>query len=217
MNDKIVIFTIDDKKKILNRINKLKSRTDHNEIKNIISKNNVETNSMTNTNGIFYQFNNLSTKTYTELLSFLDKLDKIQLKKLQDEILESSDAISDDTTQAGNTDKDKEKNISKKLRYTNTESNIINRIKYENELKKNENMTEEGTQIYNPNVMVKKKNHTKSEIDDIFVHAESSSSKEEDIQIDKNNKCNKKIVIRTEKEDNKEDNNKSKKNQKKIK
>jgi hypothetical protein len=76
----------------------------------------------------------LNNNTYIELTSYLNKNDKNKLKKLKDEILDTSSIASDECVSNTNS----EKNMSKKLRFTNTESHIINRVKYEKQLKENE-------------------------------------------------------------------------------
>ena len=152
-------YTFEKKKKILDRINKLTQESDFIQIKKIILENNPELDSMTNHNGLFLQFNYLSTATYIELSKYLDKSDKLKLKKLKNEIMETSEVISDDTF----TNNGSDKNVSKKLRLTNTESHIINRVKYEKELKKNESMTDvEELHIYDPETSHKKNKISKT-------------------------------------------------------
>ena len=194
-------YTFDKKKKLLDRINKLSSRADFEQIKKIILEKNPELDSMKNQNGLFLQFNYLSDDTYLELAGYLDKSDKIKLKKLKNEIMQTSEAFSDDTT----TNCGSEKNMSKKLRLTNTESHIINRVKYEKELKKNESMTDvEELHIYDPET-----SHKKS---DIFVLINEENEK----------KKAKKIVVKNEndnenKNENIQNEDTQKKNTKQIK
>jgi hypothetical protein len=173
------IYTFDKKKKLMERINKLTSRSSFEQVKKIIVENNQELESMQNQNGLFLQFNNLNNDTYIELTSYLDKLDKANLKRMKDEIMETSEAISDEDTFNGGS----EKNMSKKLRLTNTESHIINRVKYEKELEKNNNMTDiEELSVYDPET-----SHNKKPKADIFVSLDDGDKKK-----------NKKIVVKAD-------------------
>jgi hypothetical protein len=154
------IYTFEKKKKLLERINKLTSRIDYNNIKKIILDKNKNLDSLENQNYLFLQFNYLTTETFVELTCYLDKLDKFKLKKLKAETIETSESMSNDDT-----NNNSEKNVSKKLRLTNTESHIINRIKYEQELKNNENIDNDEIHVYNPDTSHK----TQSKSSDIFV------------------------------------------------
>ena len=171
------IYTFDKKKKLMERINKLTSRSNFEQVKKIIVENNQELESMQNQNGLFLQFNNLKNETYIELTSYLDKMEKANLKRMKDEIMETSEAISDEDTFNGGS----EKNMSKKLRLTNTESHIINRVKYEKELEKNNNNTDiEELSVYDPET-----SHNKKPKADIFVSLDDGDKKK-----------NKKIVVK---------------------
>jgi hypothetical protein len=159
-------YTFEKKKKLIDRIKKLTSKTDWMNVKKIITDNNPELDCMKNSNGYFMQFKNLSEKTYDELTKFLDKAEKKKLKELESEILETSIVTSDEKSNSNSANEASEKNkknMSKKLRLTNTESHILNRKKYEDELKKNE---EEGTTFSDD---VEKKSHKSTKTDDIFL------------------------------------------------
>lgn len=185
-------YTFDKKKKLMERINKLSSKAEFEQVKKIILEKNPELDSMKNQNGLFLQFNYLNNETYIGLTSYLDKLEKLKLKKMREELLETSEALSDDDTFTNN---NSDKNMSKKLRLTNTESHIINRVKYEKELKKNENMTDvDELNIYDPELSHKKPN--------IFVSITEDPNK---VQDKKKEKKEKKIVVKTE--DQNQDNN----------
>ncbi len=104
-------YTFDKKKKLMERINKLSSRSDFEQVKKIILNKNPELDSMKNQNGLFLQFNYLSNETYVELTACLDKIEKLKLRKLRDEMLETSEAISDEEGQiTNNSDKNMSKN-----------------------------------------------------------------------------------------------------------
>lgn len=179
------IYTFDKKKKLLEKINKLKSKSNFEQVKKIIQDKNPELESMKNQNALFLSFNNLSNDTYLELSDYLDRVEKLRLKQMKEEIMETSEAVSDDDTFTNN---NSDKNISKKLRLTNTESHIINRVKYEKELKKNENMTDvEEINIYDPEMSHKRKiidnkenkenKDNKSENPNIFVSINDDSNR----------------------------------------
>lgn len=174
MDNNTNTYTFEKKKKLLDRINKLSSRTDFEQIKKIILNKNPELDSMKNQNGLFLQFNYLSNDSYVELASYLDKTDKLKLKKLKEEIMNTSEMMSDEDTFVNS-----DKNISKKLRLTNTESHIINRVKYEKELKKNESMSEiDEFHVYDPDLAHKKKSELKVESRvDIFVSIKEETEK----------------------------------------
>ena len=156
-------FTFEKKRKLSERIEKLTTKKELQCIKNIIEEKNPDLSLVKNNNGYFMQFQNLSDSTYTELTKFLDKLDKKKQKEIESEILENSEALSEEIN--GLTDDASEKNMSKKLRLTNTESHILNRVKYEKELKKNETNSDEEMTYFNSET----KSETKKK-DEIFVH-----------------------------------------------
>ena len=146
-------FSFDKKKKLVDRIGKLTNKNDLIIIKEIITKNNPTSEFMKNSNGYFTQFNNLITKTYHDITVFLDKIDKKKMKKeiYDTDIFEKTIVL-----------ETSENNLKKKLRLTNTENHVLNRAKYENELKKNENNSDNAIEYFNSEVKPKKQ-------EDIFV------------------------------------------------
>jgi hypothetical protein len=140
-------FSFDKKRKLADRIQKVGSKAELQQIKAIIAENNPELSFMKNSNGYFLQFQNLSDATYIAITKYLDKLDKKKLKDIETDMIDNSEVISDENTAL--TDDASEKNVSKKLRLTNTESHILNRVKYEKELKKNELNGDEQIEYYN--------------------------------------------------------------------
>ena len=147
-------YSIEKKKKLAHAIEKITSAHELKQIKNIILKNNPELAITKNNNGYFMQFQNLSSGTYQELEKYIIKIEKIRLKQIHSEILQSSENYEED-------DQDQDRKNTKKLRLTNTENHILNRAKYEKELKKNEG-TDEEIGYYDPQVSKCKK-------DDIFI------------------------------------------------
>ena len=153
-------FSFEKKKKLATKIQKLSSRADLVQIKKIIVDNNPELAFMKNSNGYFMQFQNLSDGTYIKLSEFLNEKDSQEkkkiLKEMESEICDNSDLLSDDVVAL--TDNVTDKNVSKKLRLTNTENHILNRAKYEKELKKNESNSDNDVVVYNcDNVKTKNK------------------------------------------------------------
>lgn len=154
--------------KVTKLVEKLASRKDIvqiKKIKNIIDENNPDVSKMKNSNGCFMDFENLTDKTYDELSHFVVKHEKRLLKEIESELLETPDVLSDNEILS-----DESENISKKLRLTNTENHILNRVKYEEELKKNE----ENAKIDSSSSTHKP---TNSNINDIFIKAENKKGK----------------------------------------
>lgn len=176
-------FSFEKKKKLADRIQKLNSKHELQQIKSIITDNNPDLEFMKNSNGYFMQFQNLSLNTYIAISKFLDKMDRKTIKNIESEVFENSEILSEGITHL--TDEIQEKNISKKLRLTNTESHILNRVKYEKELEKNEMESTEQIEYYNyekPSFNHSSNdNNSKSENvtkqDDIFVHKDPKKSK----------------------------------------
>jgi predicted transcriptional regulator len=140
-------FPFEKKKKLADRIQKLSEKSELQQIKSLIAENNPDLPFMKNSNGYFLQFQNLSEPTYSAISKYLDKLDKKKLQDIESEMVDNSEILSDEINAL--TDEISERNISKKLRLTNTESHILNRVKYEKELKKNEANSDEPLEYYN--------------------------------------------------------------------
>jgi hypothetical protein len=155
-------FSFEKKKKLIDRIGKLTNKSDLAIIKELIMKNNPELEFMKNSNGYFTQFDKLSYKTYHDILLFLDKNDKKKMKMIEKEILETSDYDNSMLVETS------EKNVKKKLRLTNTENHVLNRAKYEHELRKNENNSDDEMQYFNSENIKGKEIKIKNQ-DDIFI------------------------------------------------
>ena len=132
-------YTFEKQEKLYNQLEKLVKKLELREdivqikkIKSIIEENNPSVSKMKNSNGCWLDIENLTDKTYDELTYFVDKHEKRILKEIESELLETTD-LSDTEIIS-----DESENVSKKLRLTNTENHILNRVKYEEELKKNE-------------------------------------------------------------------------------
>lgn len=156
-------YPTDKKRKLVDRIHLLKNKEHLKTIKSIIVSTNPELEFMKNNNGLFAEFQSLNNQTYLELEKFLNKLDKAKQKKHASEI----EALEMLSSEAQNLTEEapKKQEYSKKLRLTNTETHLLNRARYEKELKKNENSdNDEHVDTYNPNVVhtvdVKSKSET---------------------------------------------------------
>jgi hypothetical protein len=171
-------FSFDKKRRLADRIQKLTDKKDLMQVKKIIVENNPDLPFMKNSNGYFMQFHDLSTESYIKLGEYMDKKDeKKRIKDIESDLIESSELLSE-VNEITNDASDN--NISKKLRLTNTESHILNRVRYEKELKKNENNSEEEITYFNcdsvktkNNKSIKKvgqKSSTQQSQEDIFVH-----------------------------------------------
>jgi|APCry1669192647_1035423.scaffolds.fasta_scaffold00750_4 hypothetical protein len=123
-NVSIKEYTKNDKKRLITRINKIDDKKIHKDIKKIIEKSNPELDSTKNSNGLFIYFNSLENITYTKIEEYLDKYDKTHLNEYKEDTSEDlSDSITVNT-----------KKTIKKLKLTNAEQHILNKIKYENEM-----------------------------------------------------------------------------------
>lgn len=157
-------YSIEKKKKLAQTIHKISDHAELKQIKNIILKNNPELSITKNSNGYFMQFQNLSTSTYIELEKYITKLEKVRLKQIHNEILQSSENIDEEGILSDGYIKDPKN--TKKLRLTNTENHLLNRAKYEKELMKNEG-TDDEIRYYDPQIR-NTTSSTKAK-DDIFI------------------------------------------------
>lgn len=122
-------YTKHDKKKLIDKINKIHDKQCHKEIKKIIEKNNPKLESTKNSNGVFIYFNDLNKKTYGLIETYLNKYEKIQAKIKESEIIEDN---SSNETDSSSEFKEIRKNPIKKLKLTNAEQHILNQVKYKN-------------------------------------------------------------------------------------
>lgn len=136
------IYSNERKKRLVEKINKLRDPNVLKKIKNLIISNNPDLALIKNSNGYFMQFQNLSMKTYFEIDKYLDRIEKQdRINKQELENHENTDSQSTDnmTMSASN-----EHNKAKKLRLTNIETHILNRKRYEKQLKINETGEDES-------------------------------------------------------------------------
>lgn len=151
-------FSFDEKKKLAEKISKLTSKNDLNKVKQIIEDNNPDLVFAKNKSGYLTKFQSLTPETYVKLTKHINSVEKRQMKELESEVLKS-EIVSEELKIISS------EKLNKKLRLTNTESHILNRAKYENELKKNEMESKgENTQM--------------NDTDDIFIqHSHKARSK----------------------------------------
>jgi len=126
------IFTVDDKKKLKDKIEKINSREIIEKIKNIILKNNPQISYTQNSSGVLLFFHNLTNETY-EKIEFV-------LKKHNAEKIKSIEVLSDEKT---NLTFDKISNLKETSqtnnRLSSLEKNIIKKKDYYEKLKEENN------------------------------------------------------------------------------
>lgn len=107
-----------------------KYKKDLKAIKKIIEQNNPDVSMTKNNNGYFSpDFESLSYDTYTQLEDYLNEI-KEREKNAENTIAESDSYV---FSTSKTTD-----NLNKRLKYTNSENLILNKIKYENALKEHQ-------------------------------------------------------------------------------
>lgn len=126
------IFTLDDKKKLKEKIEKNKSREIIEKIKNIILKNNPQLSYTQNSSGVLLFFHNLTNETY-------EKIDLI-LKKHDAEKIKSIDILSDEKTSITfDTITNLKEPQQNNNRLSSLEKNIIKKKDYYEKLKEENN------------------------------------------------------------------------------
>ncbi len=115
------------------------------QIKKIIEEHNTNISMTKNNNGYFLpDFESYSYETYVELTKYFEKLDMLDMLDMNEN---NSDIFSETNTIKKSTHFSEknfsEHNQNKKLKYTNSETHILNKIKYENALKKHQSECEE--------------------------------------------------------------------------
>lgn len=148
-------YPTDKKRRLVDRIHNVKSKEHLKTIKGIIVSTNPELSFMKNNNGLFAEFQSLNTQTYLELEKFLNKLDKAKQKREESE-MDALEIMSSDMPSTMTDEMPKKQEYSKKLRLTNTETHLLNRARYEKEIKKNENSDNDDVyDDYNPTTLPK--------------------------------------------------------------
>lgn len=161
MNDS---FTFEKKKKLMEKIQNLKDKNEINDIRNIIFLHTKDPPHMKNSNGMFFVFDDLSEATYVELTKYIDKKNKKKLTQLEKEINQASELLSEELEAIP--EKKTHKIVPKNLKLTNAETHLLNRRKYEQELKKNEGGipdAENNDDIFIKHVPAKKGGRKKNE------------------------------------------------------
>lgn len=133
-------YTPDKKKKLADRISKLKRTEDQEAVFKIIYQ--VNKNIMENDNGIFFHFHELDDATYHKVDQYLKSLTK---KKSSDDANTLSDTKSDtkEYVPYSKNDFPDQDLLNSKLKYSNKEKNIIKRQRYDDLIN-----TESNSNIY---------------------------------------------------------------------
>ena len=126
------IFTLDDKKKLKEKIEKNNSRETIEKIKNIILKNNPQLSYTQNSSGVLLFFHNLTNETYEKIYLLLKKHDAEKIKSI--EIL--SDEKTSITLDTITNLKEPQQNNN---RLSSLEKNIIKKKDYYEKLKEENN------------------------------------------------------------------------------
>jgi hypothetical protein len=142
-------FPYDKIVKLAERISNMRDKKYKNDlkiIKKIIENNNPDISMTKNNNGYFApDFENLNYNTYIELLSFFEKKDEDN--KSSSSEINNSQLLSEKI--------DNEKNLVKKLKYTNSESHILKKIKYEKTLQQHQSECAEENEKNNKHLKIK--------------------------------------------------------------
>jgi hypothetical protein len=139
MSDKIEYksYSFEKKKKLANKISKMRNKKHLKRIKKIIFDNNPDINAKKNSQGYLMFFHNYENKTYYILEKYLDLIEKNKIDSQIKTITDTSDLMmsSEDNARNGNsTDYSK---MRTRLRYSNKEKRLIKRKVYETDLDKN--------------------------------------------------------------------------------
>ena len=130
------IFSIDDKKDLANRIQKIKRKKYLKKIMKIIIKNNEKY--LENNNGVYMFFHNLKNETYSELEICLKSIEK----KIKNKSNLTNESPLSDTKYKPYIEKNNNiLNQSNILRLSNTEKNLIKRKAYDKKIENNSKST----------------------------------------------------------------------------
>jgi hypothetical protein len=119
--------TIEDKKRLAEKIQKIKVGENLEKIKKIIFKENPGLSVKKNSSGIIFYFHNLTESTYSKLDKFLKHLDNKRMLELTKSVSENNDTLMSDMG-------DVDDNTRNRYRLSNRERNIIKRKQYEKEI-----------------------------------------------------------------------------------
>jgi hypothetical protein len=134
MNNKIEsrLFTLDDKKKLKEKIEKLNTRELIEKIKNIILKNNPQLSVTQNSSGVLLFFHNLTNETYEKIELLLKKHDAEKIKSIEILSDEKSNLTSEQVLNL-------KEPIHNNNRLSSLEKNIIKKKDYYEKLKEENN------------------------------------------------------------------------------
>jgi len=164
------IFTLDDKKKLKEKIEKNNSREIIEKIKNIILKNNPQLSYTQNSSGVLLFFHNLTNETYEKIELILKKYDAEKIKSIEILSDEKSNITFDTITNL----KEPQQNNN---RLSSLEKNIIKKKDYYEKLKEENNCDLDV--IYrsddDPDIFLSKFSDKKDKIDDTIKQKKSNT------------------------------------------
>jgi len=149
-------YTITHIKLLAEKINSIFDTKLLKKIKKIILIHNKNIEFTKNINGLFARFQNLNVQTYIDIEKAINKYERSKIKKI---------CTTDDLSILSTSSSDINKQTTKKYRLTNTETHILNRTRYEKQLRKNE-FNEEDDELY-PDYLLNKNS------EDIFIKKSS--------------------------------------------
>lgn len=148
-------YPLDKKRTLKDKIESITDEDTLRKVKDIIIFHNPELEITRNSNGVFLRFRHLKYETYMDLEKLLKKIERKKIKDICSDISQSSSS------------ENKINKTQKNLRLTNNENHIINRAKYEKQLRKNE-FHEEDDVVF-PKDFIQKNSDS-----DIFVKKEKT-------------------------------------------
>lgn len=142
-------FTHEKKIRLRDKIEKMtKNKEDLINIKNILKLHNPELCMTKNSNGYIIDMSNLTLQTYVEINKFINKIEN---KKNNDSVTESESESVVNNAKNTRSDENVDNTARGKLKCSNSEAHILNRINYEKDLKKNQSNTYNSHETENKN------------------------------------------------------------------
>lgn len=158
MSDK---YSIEDKRRLAEKIQKLKVGENLEKVKKIIFKENPDLSVTKNSSGIIFYFHNLTESTYSKLDKFLTQLDNKKMLDLTKTVSDTNDILASEMGDVGNN--------TNKYKLSTKERNIIKRKQYEKDIGETDD-----TDLYISEN--ESDNNTREKINAIFVKKEATES-----------------------------------------
>lgn len=117
------IYSIDDKRRLAEKIENTKNKELIEKIKKIIFKENPDINITKNSSGLLIYFHNLTEKTYSKILKLFDDIENNKIKELKKTITDTNDMLMSEVGELNQFTEtiyklsNKEKNILKRKQY----------------------------------------------------------------------------------------------------